>query len=118
MFRLVSVLFVVVILTVSASAQVNPFRWSTHGLQDEDVVLLVAAAQTLYQGRAPVKNSRVAWENPATGNSGIAKIAGVQAGPPHCIAIAHQISLKGKSDPQVYVFKRCRSAAGTWELTY
>ena len=118
MLRAIFALIISMVLAAAAVAQVSPFRWSTHGLQDEDVALLVAASRTLYEGREPEKNSRVTWENPNTGNSGIAKIAGVQKNPQHCIAIAHQITLEDKSDPQVHVLKRCRSQTGTWELSY
>ena len=108
---------ILLLLSQTAFAQVNPFRWATLGIQDEDVGLLTEAARSLYVGREPVKNTRATWQNPNTGNSGIAKIAGVQTSPRHCIVVAHQIKVKGKSDPQVYAFKRCKTAAGDWELT-
>jgi surface antigen len=107
----------VLVVSSSASAQINPFgRPSGERVTKEDLQLIDAASSKLYKTDNPQVGASERWSNPDTGNSGTVALVQVfdKDGMP-CRKLRHQIKLKGAKDPQIYIFNRCRVKSGEWK---
>lgn len=100
-----------------AQAQLNPFSRAGFELSQEDIDLLVAAAQKLYLDESVAVGAMESWSNPASGNAGTVELIGTfeHQGLP-CRRLQHDIQVKGAANPFRYIFDRCKTADGAWKL--
>ena len=108
--RLSAALAIVVLVPVSAQAQVIP------GLSPEDMQLLAESVARL-NATTPVKiGLSEPWSNPRTNNSGRSTVLRVfRTGGTTCHLVRHRILVTGRPTRN-YSLTWCRTPSGEWEL--
>jgi surface antigen len=102
-----------VIAAAEVRSQMNPLRELE--LTAQDIELLGAAADRVYD--AGEIGASEAWSNPASGNSGAARLLETfeRDGLP-CRRIEHVVNIRRDAVPKRLVLATCRTADGRWLL--
>jgi hypothetical protein len=108
-----------VLSSVPASAQINPFKSDRSGatLSATDLDLLGASIGRLNRNPKLEVGAEEEWSNPATGSHGSSAVTRIfMDGHRPCHAIHHEVSAQGRTPPRNYDLTWCRSTDGNWKI--
>ena len=104
------------IATAPALAQINPLGPGAFSVPREDLGLLNAAEEKLYDPADKVGTVE-RWTNDKTGDSGtVTLISTFERDGMPCRRVAHDIKIRGNKTPRQFVLSRCRVADGSWKI--
>jgi hypothetical protein len=100
-----------------AQAQVNPLGRAGMNLTDQDIKMIMAAAEPIFKDPQAKPGKVATWRNEATGNFGTIELVGVSEfqGMP-CRRLRHIVSIKKELDPRRVTTERCRTESGEWKI--
>ena len=100
-----------------AHGQVNPLGRAGINLTDQDLKMIMAAAEPLFKNTQAKAGTVVVWHNEATGNFGTIELVGLSEfqGMP-CRRLRHIVSIKKEKDPRRVTTERCRTESGEWKI--
>ncbi len=101
----------------AASTAVAQFRESLLHLEQDDLKMVSAAAESLYNAQTPKVGDAKSWKNDQTGNSGTVQIVEIYyyQGMP-CRKLRHTVKQKLYRDPVIVRIHRCRTPQGEWKI--
>jgi surface antigen len=108
-----------VLVTVPAMAQINPFRNNRTGvsLSSTDFDLLGASINKLNKDPKLAVGAEDQWSNPATGSHGTSKVTRIYAsGHMPCHVMHHEVSVQGQTPARGYDLTWCRAPNGQWKV--
>jgi surface antigen len=107
-----------VLLSVQAEAQINPFRgYKGPTLNSQDIALAREAARKLLDNGNAAAGSSEQWENADSGHFGTITLMGEfqRSGMP-CRTLQSRVEYKQPSKPRTTTLKACRTPSGEWKL--
>lgn len=103
-----------------ASAQISTFGTRERGTQrlaPDDLKMMNAAAQGLYEAPDVANGSSTTWHNSRTGNGGVVTFDGPEnIHGLSCRKLTYTINFKAQPDQRHYTVNWCKTADGSWKV--